>query len=128
MKEVISSQFINIILLTSGALQGIILSLYLLRTRLKNHARPAILLFLAGLISIQLLLKVASKVWLLQNLNSWYALSYDLPFLYGPLIYLYTRFSVNAQARLTNRDLLHFLPFLLIFLNILAFNLVPKPL
>lgn len=39
-----------------------------------------------------------------------------LPFLYGPLLYFYTRSNVFKESKLTKKDMLHFFPFILSFL------------
>ncbi len=67
MKEVASPQVINIILLTAGALQGILLCIFLSQRKLKNNFPAIILPSQSMVLSVQLLLKVASKLWLLRN-------------------------------------------------------------
>lgn len=127
MKEVASPQTINIVLLTAGALQGILLSVFLVKRKIKNKLPETILLLLTLVLSVQLLLKVASKLWLLQHVSFWYILSYELPFLYGPLLYLYIMSSEKDRPMLARRDLLHFLPFLFILTSLTLFHYIPDP-
>ena len=127
MKEMISPQIINIMLLTAGALQGILVSIFLAKRKFKDNPQRMLLLLLVIVLSVQLLMKVANKLWLWQHLSSWYIISYELPFLYGPLLYLYTRLSVTERTKMTSRDHLHFLPFLYILITFTLFNFLPKP-
>jgi AraC-like DNA-binding protein len=59
---------------------------------------------------LQITLKLMSKGWLMENWHMIYELSYQLPFLYGPLIYLFTRQLLERQP-FTKSDLMHFVPF-----------------
>lgn len=47
-----------------------------------------------------------------QTYPHFFGVSYPLPFLYGPLIYLYAVAAGDTGYRLTARDALHFAPFL----------------
>ena len=51
------------------------------------------------------------------------AITYSFPFLYGPLLYLYTRALITAQPSLAPRQLLHLLPFALHHLSMWPFYL-----
>jgi len=99
---------LNILLLALGGLQGIFLFLSLLK---KRKAVPGFV-FLAAYLCVMLLqisLKVADKLWLMNNLHPLYSFSYQLPFLYGPLLYLFVCRFTNYRQPVT-RDVLHFLP------------------
>ncbi len=102
---------LNIFLLIFGALQGCLLSILYLR---KKRAGPFNLYFSAFLIvlGLQLTLKVVSKGWLMHHLNFAYLFSYDLPYLVGPLLYLFIK-SRKATSHFRWIDLLHFTPFLI---------------
>lgn len=50
----------------------------------------------------------------------WALLTESFPFLYGPLIYFYTLFSINGKKEIKFSDFLHLLPFLLGFCTLLA--------
>jgi AraC-like DNA-binding protein len=99
----------NILLLSLGALQGVLLSWYLLR---KQKAHPANLYFFFILVvtGLQLTFKVISKVWLMENYEKPYLISYYLPYLIGPLLFLYVKARASGVSKKT--DLLHFIPFL----------------
>src|SRR5215207_8583329 len=97
---------LNIFLLLFGGLQGILFTLFLVRKKLYRSGYIFLLLYF-GVLLLQIVLKVMSKAWLMENWQVFYFLSYQLPFLYGPLIYFFT-------ARQTGRSFkpAHFLHFL----------------
>jgi AraC-like DNA-binding protein len=101
---------VNIFLLLFGALQGWLLSVWFLRNneKEKSNVYIGLLLFVVGL---QLTSKVITKMWLMDNAYLFYALSYKLPYLIGPLLYLYCRGRIDKDFKRT--EVLHFLPFLL---------------
>ena len=99
---------VNILILCLGAIQGIFLSLLLFKKRnqLPGYA------FLAGYLAVMLLqmaMKLASKLWLMQTTGPLYTFSYQLPFLYGPLIYLFVC-KITGQREVRKTDILHFIP------------------
>jgi hypothetical protein len=68
-----------------------------------------------------------SKGWLIENLVVLYELSYQLPFLYGPLIYLYTRQLLQRES-FRWVDLFHFMPFvILVFFFTLGYSYAESP-
>jgi AraC-like DNA-binding protein len=103
---------LNILLLSLGALQGGILFLLLYK---KRRSLPGYV-FLAGylwVMIIQVTLKIMSKIWLMETIKPFYKLSYYFPFLYGPLIWLFIKYFI-CSYKAGKRDLLHFLPAVLI--------------
>ncbi|MBL7846484.1 MAG: AraC family transcriptional regulator [Cyclobacteriaceae bacterium] len=100
---------LNIFLLSLGILQGALLSGYFLRKQAWHPANVyfVLILFIAGL---QMTFKVLSKMWLTQHVGLPYFMSYNLPFLIGPLMYLYVRARMGVPSR--KSQVLHFLPFL----------------
>lgn len=101
---------ITIFLLSLGALQGLLLSWYLLRNRRAHLANIyfILILIIAGL---QLIFKVLSKGWLIEHSRLPYFISYLFPYLIGPLLFLYVKARANLTFRKTH--LLHFTPFLM---------------
>ena len=67
---------------------------------------------------LQIIMKLAGKLWLMQNMRLMYQLSYYLPFLYGPLILFFVR-QYTARISFLKRDGLHFFPFIFSFACIL---------
>ena len=98
---------VNILLLVVGAAQAALLFFLLYK---KRRSLPGYI-FLALYMSVMLLqvtLKLADKVWIMKHLEPLYQFSYQLPFLYGPLLYLFIlKFTGYRQPRL--RDIYHFI-------------------
>jgi AraC-like DNA-binding protein len=101
---------LNIFLLLFGALQGWLLSFWFFRNQHRHISNLFIglLLFVVGL---QLTSKVISKMWLMDYASLFYELSYKLPYLIGPVLYLYCK--TRSEKAFHNRDFLHFIPFLI---------------
>jgi AraC-like DNA-binding protein len=103
------TQQLNIFLLLFGAAQGGLLSIWFLKNQ--HHKKIANLWFACFLIAIgvQLTLKVITKTWMMENVLYVYLASYKMPYLVGPLLYLYCR--TRTENKFHKTDLLHFLPF-----------------
>src|SRR5688500_8499601 len=101
---------LNILLLLCGALQGILLSVVLLSRKTFRSSYIFLLAYLFVLI-LQILFKVADKVWLMEHVNPGYTLSYYFTFLYGPFIWLFAR-SMFGKRTFRAKQMLHFLPFI----------------
>ena len=108
-----SSQ-LTIFLLFFGGLQGLLFSSFLFRKKLHKAGYICLLLYFAVLL-LQITLKLMSKGWLIDNWMPVYELSYQLPFLYGPLLYLFVR-QLLYQQSFKYSDLLHFVPFFILAL------------
>jgi AraC-like DNA-binding protein len=102
---------LNIFLLLFGGLQGLLLTLFLIRRKLHRHGYTFLLLYF-GVMLLQIVLKVMSKGWLMQNWGVVYSISYQLPLLYGPLAFLFVR-QVTTRQKFAPADLLHFIPFVI---------------
>lgn len=107
---------LNILFLSLGALQGVIISIFLLRRSPPVKGRIYFSLFLI-VVGLQLTFKAIAKSWLWNNAQPLYLLSYSLPFLIGPLLYLFVRNRTTRQQEFSIRDLLHAAPFLLHLAN-----------
>jgi AraC-like DNA-binding protein len=107
---------LNIYLLSFGALQGFLIGITFLKKPKRSLVNTYFVLILTVL-SLQLTFKLISKIWLMHHFHLPYLMSYSLPFLIGPLLYLY----VNARASIgfNKRDLLHSVPFLASIMAIL---------
>ncbi len=102
-----SSQ-VNIFILMFGALQGILLSIWMLRYEKKKISNRYLSAFLI-VVGLQLTFKVISKTWVMDNALIPYVISYKLPYLIGPLLYLFVR--SRQEETWKPLDLLHFIPF-----------------
>lgn len=105
---------LNVLLLSLGALQGTLLFILLFK---KRNSLPGYIFLIAylGVLLLQISMKIADKLWLMQNLPPLYSFSYELPFLYGPLIYLFICRITNYR-QVSAKDSLHFLPAVIIIL------------
>ncbi len=99
----------NIILLLAGLLQGILLTILFLKRKIYRQGFGFLLAYVLVLLA-QLVFKISDKVWLVNNLQLGYAYSYQLPYLYGPLAWLFAAsiFKNKIPRRLV---MLHLLPF-----------------
>jgi AraC-like DNA-binding protein len=101
---------VNLFILFFGAAQGILMLIFLMSKPKNRPANLYLSLFIWVLIC-QILMKVAQKVWLRQHILWFYDISYFLPLLYAPLVYLYIRHYLHPSKPLNVRDLPHFIPF-----------------
>ncbi len=99
-----------------GALQGIVLSMALLRARTSRRANRLLAVAVLGF-SLHLLTFVYYSAGLVEAAPHFFGVTHPLPFLFGPLIYLYARLASDPARRLRPVDLWHFLPALLAFLS-----------
>lgn len=116
---------VNVILLALGVLQGALLGLYLLRKQKPDLPGLYFILILL-LVATQLTFKMLSKVWLWENIKLAYLMSYSLPYLAGPLLYLYVKARGRQPFSLV--DLAHVIPFLVSIGICTIQYLVPRPL
>ncbi len=117
---------LTIFFLFFGGLQGLLFTSFLIRKKLHRSGYIFLLLYFAVML-LQITLKLMSKGWLTENWKVLYELSYQLPFLYGPLIYLFTRQLVQRES-LRKADLFHFTPFILLgFYFMLGYSYAESP-
>jgi len=107
------SNQVNIFLLLFGGLQGFLLSVLLIKKRSHQVGYGFLITYLLVMIT-QVLFKVISKGWLMENLQVYYSISSKLPLLYGPLVYLFARNILKQRRSQHILDVLHFLPFVFI--------------
>jgi len=93
-----------------GAVQGAALAA-VLATRRKDRLANRILAALIGSVSLMLLLGVLGSRWGFAGHPHLIALGMPLPFLFGPLLYLYVASLTRPAARFEPRWLVHGLPF-----------------
>jgi AraC-like DNA-binding protein len=109
--------YLNILIfvLLFGLLQGILLVLVLLTQR-KIHPFHILLGAYTAVMLLQVAFKVLDKMWLLKAMPQSYFLSYYLPFLYGPLIFLFFVGYLAKSFSWKWKYLLHFIPFIFFML------------
>ena len=105
-------QNIFFIVLTLGAVQGLFLSLLLFQKR--NNRRPNRFLSLLMLFySLFIIGSVLSAQNFFLEHPYYFGILGGLPFLFGPLHYLYAKFLVSPELKFNKICWLHFLPFLI---------------
>lgn len=97
-------------ILLLGGLQGLGLATVLARRR-RDRVATLLLAALVGALSLMLLLGVLEGRWGLSTAPHLLALATPLPFLFGPLLYLYVVALTRPAARFEARWLVHGLPF-----------------
>lgn len=101
-----------------GGLQGVALAAALAR-REKDRVANRLLAALVGALSLMLLLGVLEMRWGLSSHPHLLALTTPLPFLFGPLLYLYVTALTRPAERFEARWLFHGLPFAAVVLFLL---------
>jgi len=94
-----------------GAIQGVFLAGALAAKR-SNRTANRLLAATMVAFSISLASVVYYAAGLEQVFPHFFGASHPMPFLYGPLIYLYAVTAADRSRRLTRRDALHLVPFL----------------
>lgn len=103
------SKIIIIVLLSIGALQGIIYGIILFRSATYNSVANRILAIILLLLSYRLLVQIM-RLFGLGYYDGWYYVMVDLSWIHGALIYFYTKAQTQPRLKLKKQDLIHFLP------------------
>ena len=93
----------------AGALQGMFLSAVLLAQR-GNRTANGLLAALMIAFTIYLASTVYYATGLFQRFPHFFGISYQMPWVFGPLVYLYARAASDRSWRFQRRHLLHFAP------------------
>ena len=101
-----------------GAVQGVFLGL-VLATQRRNQTANRLLGVAMLAFSLHLTSTVYYAARLVERYPHFFGLSYPLPILYGPLIYLYAVTASDRTRGLGRRDWLHFAPFALVVIAML---------
>src|SRR5689334_16383138 len=99
-----------IYVLLFGFFQGILMIAVLLARKKINHFH----IFLCAYITVllfQLAFKIISKPWIMHHFMQPYLLSYYLPLLYGPLIYLFAKNYLRYDDARSWKNIFHLIPF-----------------
>ena len=109
-------------ILVGGAMQGLVLAV-LLATRKTNQLANCLLAFLILLVSAQSTLVAFDTREFFLKFPHLSKVSWLLPVLFGPLIYLFTRKLTQERPSFKWVDTIHFIPFLLTFIYLLPYYL-----
>ena len=98
-----------IILLAIGSIQGLIYGFILLKSTKYNKVANRILAIILLLLSYRLSIQIM-RLFGLGYYDSWYYFMIDISWVYGPLIYLYTRAQTQPDYKFSRKDWIHFIP------------------
>lgn len=100
-----------------GAFQGALLAGVLAAYR-ANRTANRLLAVLVVAFTIHLVSSVYYATGLEQRFPHFFGVSYGMPWLFGPLVYLYAAAASDRARQLTARDALHFLPFAIVLVAV----------
>lgn len=109
-----------------GAVQGVFLT-GVLAFRRSNRTANRLLALVMFAFSLHLATAVYHSAGLVPVFPHFFGLSYPLTFLYGPVVYLYAVTAADRSRRLSQRDALHFLPFVAVVIGGLPIYLLSGP-
>lgn len=107
-------EFFETLFIVAG-IQGLLLSVMLF-TRKNNHSANIVLAISSMLLSFDLfnVLFYSKGIYLVYP--HMIGVFYPLPFVFGPLFYIYTKLITKKEEGFSNKNLLHFLPALVVYL------------
>lgn len=103
---------IIILILTIGAVQGVVFSLILIKSTDYNKTANRILATILLLLSYRLLVQVL-RLFGLGYYDGWYYFMVDLSWIHGALIYFYTKAQTQPNFSFRRKHFIHFLPVVL---------------
>ena len=121
----ITLDWLHIVILL-GAVQGLFLT-GVLAARKRNRTANRILAVAMIAFTLYLLTSVYHAAHLEHRFPHFFGVAHPLPLAFGPLVYLYTVSVSDRPRRLTWRDALHFIPFLLAIMTALPLYLMSGP-
>lgn len=101
-----------IILLSVGAIQGLVFGMTLFKSTARNKTANQLLAVLLILLSYRLLVQTM-RLFGLGYYDAWYYVMLDLSWIHGALLYFYVKAQTTPQFRLSIKHWIHFLPLLL---------------
>ncbi|MBX2821135.1 MAG: AraC family transcriptional regulator [Rhodothermaceae bacterium] len=108
-------ELLFIVLLSVGAIQGIVLGVLLLRATQHNRYANKVLAVLLFFLSYQLVVEILAAVGTLHTGTVLYHLFLEYNWVYGPLIFFYVVSFLNPEWRLGKKDWPHLIPFIIEF-------------
>ena len=109
-----------------GALQGLVLTSVLARQR-TNRTANRLLAALMAAMTIYLAAGPYYKSGLIHTFPHFIAVSWQTPWVFGPLVYLYARAASNSAWRFTPKALLHFVPVTITTAAMMPYYLMSGP-
>src|SRR5687767_2495122 len=99
-----------------GAVQGLLLTGVIVAQK-SNRTANGLLATLMGAFTVYLASEVYYSTWLFRAFPHFFGISYQMPWVYGPLVYLYAVAASDRCWRFERKTLIHFLP---VAINIIA--------
>jgi AraC-like DNA-binding protein len=109
-----------------GALQGLLLTGVLLAQR-SNRPANRVIAALMGAFTIFLASGVYYGAGIVRAYPHFFGISYQMPWVFGPLVYLYARAASDRSWRFERRTVLHFVPVAINTLAMLPYYLMTGP-
>ncbi|HSA56593.1 MAG TPA: helix-turn-helix transcriptional regulator [Gemmatimonadaceae bacterium] len=109
--------------LALGALQGLLLASVLLRRPAQRTANRLLAALMLAF-SVYLVGDVYYAAGLVRDFPHLFGISYPLPWLFGPLVYLYTVAASDSSRQFRPRDALHFAPVMIVVVATLPIYLM----
>lgn len=106
------SKIIIIVLLSIGSIQGLIYGFILFKSKANNKLGNRILALILFLLSYRLSVQIM-RLFGLGYYDGWYYLMIDISWIYGALIYFYTKTQTQPGFKFKRKDWVHFLPLLI---------------
>jgi AraC-like DNA-binding protein len=109
-----------------GAVQGLVLAAVLAQQR-TNRAANRLLAALMATMAIYLAAGPYYRTGLIRVYPHFFAVSYQTPWVFGPLVYLYARAASDRSWRFTWKALLHFVPVAITTIATMPIYMMPGP-
>ncbi|MEM8527786.1 MAG: helix-turn-helix transcriptional regulator [Bacteroidota bacterium] len=102
-------EIIIILLLSVGLIQGIIFGTILFKSTARNKVCNRILAVILFLLSYRLWVQIM-RLFGLGYYDGWYYVTVDLSWIYGALLYFYTKAQIQPNFKFKQKDWIHILP------------------
>ena len=106
------SKILIIVLLSIGAIQGLVYAFILFKSVAYNKMANRLLAVILFLLSYRLLVQIM-RLFGIGYYDSWYYVMIDLSWIHGALIYFYTKAQTQPRLQFKRKDWIHLLPVIL---------------
>lgn len=103
-------ELISTLVLSAGVVQGILLIAVFLKNKSNNYSNILFTCFI-GIVTMQVIFKLSNLYINPCYYGPVFNIFYFLPYLYGPLTYLYIKKSIDENSRFRFSETAHLLPF-----------------
>ena len=106
------SKIFIILLLSIGAIQGIVYAFILFKSIKYNKIANRLLAIILFLLSYRLIVQIM-RLFGIGYYDAWYYVMIDLSWIHGALLYFYTKAQTQLRLKFKKKDWIHFLPVLI---------------